>query len=264
MAKEAAPKNPLAEVFGFPTSNKTDLAKHYQSSRLCPFNNVVANCTKVSVVDPLGVCSLFDSDNNPTIVCPVRFKEDWLIVEQAAKFFFPDNAKWVAYPGASLKDEHGESVGNVYLKLVAYDDNGFEKDWGAVEILAPYDSQFAIRQMVAQLAFADGNIETANRKHLSYDITQKTREQLLTTIIPKHQALKSLNKKLAIAVEEKQFPQLGESEQVDVAGAEIVWLTFRLILNPPENRYRLTFRRCRHTTGDALNKLLTLKEAAVA
>jgi hypothetical protein len=45
------PRNPLAEVFGFPTSNKSKRALHYQSNRLCQFNNVVPSCTKVSVVD---------------------------------------------------------------------------------------------------------------------------------------------------------------------------------------------------------------------
>lgn len=59
----AEPKNPLAEVFGFPISNKTERALHYQENRLCPFNNVVPSCTKVSEVDPLGVCSLFDRDD---------------------------------------------------------------------------------------------------------------------------------------------------------------------------------------------------------
>jgi hypothetical protein len=34
------------------------------------------------------VCSLFDKDGNPTVVCPTRFKEGSLIVSDAASFFF--------------------------------------------------------------------------------------------------------------------------------------------------------------------------------
>lgn len=69
-------RNPLAEVFGFTIIDKSERALHYQANRLCPFNNIVPSCTKVSVIDPLGVCSLYDKDGQPTVICPVRFKED--------------------------------------------------------------------------------------------------------------------------------------------------------------------------------------------
>ena len=38
--------NPLAEVFGFPTDNRTPEAERYRKNKLCPFNNKVPSCTR--------------------------------------------------------------------------------------------------------------------------------------------------------------------------------------------------------------------------
>jgi hypothetical protein len=137
---QPAHKNPLAEVFGFTVSDKSERALHYQSNKLCPFHNIVPSCTKVSVIDPLGVCSLYDRDGQPTVVCPVRFKEDWIITSQAAKFFFPSSDRWTAMPEIRLIDAHGKAAGNIDLVLVEYDDDGYVTDFGAVEIQAVYIS----------------------------------------------------------------------------------------------------------------------------
>ncbi len=81
------PDQPLAEVFGFPPGNLSDIAALSRKDRLCPFNNGVPNCTKVSKENPLGVCSVI-SGGNAVITCPVRFREDWIIAQDAARFFF--------------------------------------------------------------------------------------------------------------------------------------------------------------------------------
>lgn len=80
--------NPLSEVFGFPIINETEKANRFRTNKLCPFGNIVPNCTKDKASDPLGVCSINHGDNH-VITCPVRFREDWLIIEEAAKFAFP-------------------------------------------------------------------------------------------------------------------------------------------------------------------------------
>ncbi|MDR2086122.1 MAG: hypothetical protein LBP72_02995, partial [Dysgonamonadaceae bacterium] len=49
---------PLSEIFGFPVQNQSDRAMRYLKNKLCPFNNIVSNCTKNSIELPLGVCSL--------------------------------------------------------------------------------------------------------------------------------------------------------------------------------------------------------------
>lgn len=74
------PKQPLAEVFGYPIDNQTPEAIRHREKRLCPFNNKVPNCTKDKANDPLGVCSVYETDT-VAITCPVRFRQDWLIAD---------------------------------------------------------------------------------------------------------------------------------------------------------------------------------------
>ncbi len=83
------PKHPLTEVFGFPIDNFFDRAQRYRKHQLCPYNNKVPNCTKDKANAPLGVCSIFSGENHIAITCPIRFRQDWLIAEDAAAFFFP-------------------------------------------------------------------------------------------------------------------------------------------------------------------------------
>jgi len=80
------PNHPLAEVFGFPADNLTPEAERYRKNRLCPFHNNSPNCTKTSVENPLGVCSVFGSKGEAVITCPVRFRQDWLIATDAGLF----------------------------------------------------------------------------------------------------------------------------------------------------------------------------------
>jgi hypothetical protein len=105
-------KQPLAEVFGFPVDNHSSEAKRCRDSALCPFGNKVPNCTKDKANDPLGVCSILDG-TDVVITCPVRFRERWIIAEDAAAFFFPKGVKWTTLTEVRLKDKHGGSAGNI-------------------------------------------------------------------------------------------------------------------------------------------------------
>ena len=98
-------KQPLAEVFGFPINNMTKEAIRFRRHRLCPFNNKVPNCTKDKANKPLGVCSIFAGDQ-VVITCPVRFRQSWIIAEDAASFFFPPSANWTTLAEVSLKDNY--------------------------------------------------------------------------------------------------------------------------------------------------------------
>lgn len=91
MATKAVNKSPLAEVFGFPIENDSPKAQRYRRQKLCPYNNKVPNCTKDKANNPLGVCSVRHNGTS-VITCPTRFREDWLIIEQAAEFAFGKRA----------------------------------------------------------------------------------------------------------------------------------------------------------------------------
>lgn len=131
--------NPLAEVFGFPTDNRTPEAERYRKSKLCPFNNKVPSCTKDKANDPLGVCSIFE-EGQTIVTCPVRFREDWLIAEDAAQFFFKSDASWTSIAEVRLNDKDGNTAGTIDLVLVSYDERGRVLDFGSLEIQAVYIS----------------------------------------------------------------------------------------------------------------------------
>src|SRR5450755_2944117 len=104
--------HPLAEVFGFPVDNFSEDADRHRSKKLCPFNNKVPNCTKDKANDPLGVCSIFEKDI-VAITCPIRFRQNWIIADHGAEFFFPKNANWTSLTEVRLKDKNGKSAGNI-------------------------------------------------------------------------------------------------------------------------------------------------------
>ncbi|MGA1875497.1 MAG: NotI family restriction endonuclease [bacterium] len=124
--KMASSKHPLAEVFGYLTTDQSPQAIRHRSHRLCPFNNKVPNCTKDKAKNPLGVCSIYHQDN-PIITCPVRFREEWIIADDAASFFFDESATWSSLTEVRLNDSNGKSAGNIDVVLVAYDENSTEK-----------------------------------------------------------------------------------------------------------------------------------------
>jgi len=114
-------------------------ATRYRSNRLCPFGNKVPNCTKDKADDPLGVCSIFHSDD-VVVTCPIRFREGWLIAEDAANFLFPEEAQWTSLTEVRLNDRHRKSAGNIDVVLVSYDEHGHIIDFGALEVQGVYIS----------------------------------------------------------------------------------------------------------------------------
>ncbi|MGQ9876539.1 MAG: NotI family restriction endonuclease [Chloroflexus sp.] len=81
------------------------------------------HCTKDTAKNPLGVCSIYH-ENEPVITCPVRFRQDWMIADHAADFFFAERTRWTSLTEVRLNDAHGKRVGNIEVVLVAHDDSG--------------------------------------------------------------------------------------------------------------------------------------------
>ena len=127
--------HPLAEVFGYPIGNMSEEAITHRENRLCPYHNVIPQCTKDSRIKPLGVCSIFDG-NEAVITCPIRFRQNWYITADAAKFFFPGGTRWTAVPEVGLRDKSNLSVGKVDFILAAHDEYGRIIDFAALEVQA--------------------------------------------------------------------------------------------------------------------------------
>src|SRR6202007_1856113 len=111
----------------------------YRENKLCPFNNVVSNCTKNSIEFPLGVCSIYHK-SSPVVICPVRFREDWVIISDAARFIFAEGVSWTHVGEVKLNDKSVKTAENIDYVLVSYDENGQVLDFGSLEVQSVYIS----------------------------------------------------------------------------------------------------------------------------
>lgn len=195
-------KHPLAEVFGFPINNKSPEARRHREKRLCPFNNKVPNCTKDKANDPLGVCSVYEGDAI-AITCPVRFREGWLIADDAAAFFFPPTAKWTSLVEVRLNDKHGKSAGNIDVVLVSYDEHGKITDFGSLEVQAVYISGNvrAPFEHFMQNPPANAKLDWTGRPNYPRpDYLSSSRKRLAPQLLFKGGILYAWRKKQAVAI----------------------------------------------------------------
>ncbi len=261
-------KQPLAEVFGFPITNASKDAKRYQMNRLCPYNNKVPNCTKDKAEDPLGVCSLFegDDDQSPTIVCPVRFRQDWIITVEAAKFIFPPNSKWTSLTEVRISDKYGKSAGNIDIVLVAYDDAGHITDFGSLEVQGVYISGNITKPFKQFMEAPDiqRNMVWTGPNYPRPDYLSSSRKRLAPQMIYKGGILKAWRKKQVVAVHKNFYATLPDLQPVDAdkeANADIAWQIYDLKYNPDEGRYKLVLDRVVYTMFEPALEQITRAEA---
>ena len=224
--------NPLAEVFGFPPNNQHEVAKRHRTKRLCPFNNKSPGCTKDKANNPLGVCSISHPEC-PVITCPIRFREDWIIANDAADFFFDSSTKWTALTEVRLDDHEGKSAGNVDMVLVAHNDNGKILDFGAVEIQAVYISGNARKPFAYYMKNPNenGDMDWTNQPNFPRpDYLSSSRKRLAPQLLFKGGILKSWDKKMAVVLNKSFFETLPKLERVNKNEADIVWLLYDQVL----------------------------------
>jgi len=235
---------PLAEVFGHLVNDQSPKANRYRSGRLCPFNNKVPNCTKDKAKNPLGVCSVFH-DGAPAITCPIRFREDWLITDDAASFFFGDGTAWSSLTEVRLNDANGKSAGNIDVVLVAYDDNGKIFDFGALEIQAVYISG-NVRdpfEYYMKNPKAHGQMDWSNQPNYPRpDYLSSSRKRLAPQLLYKGGILHSWHKKTAVALNKSFFETLPSLKTVSKSKADISWLIYdlQLVKEEGQERFALT------------------------
>ncbi len=223
---------PLAEVFGHLTTDQTDRAERYRSRRLCPFNNKVPNCTKDKAKNPLGVCSIYH-ENDLVITCPIRFRQDWIIADDAASFFFDETARWSSLTEVRLNDSNGKSAGNIDVVLVAYDNRGKALDFGAVEIQAVYISGNVREPFEYYMSDPRDRASMDWSKEPNYprpDYLSSSRKRLIPQLVYKGGILHSWKKKIAVALNKSFFATLPSLKQVSKRDADIAWLIYDLKL----------------------------------
>lgn len=234
---------PLAEVFGFSIENQSERASRYVENKLCPFNNIVSNCTKNSIEFPLGVCSL-NHKGKPVIICPIRFREDWKIVTDAATFIFADKARWTHVGEVRLKDKFGKSAGNIDYVLVSFDDKGRVLDFGSLEVQSVYISGNLTGPFTAYLE--EPTPEFSWKQAFKYpkpDYLSSSRKRLIPQIIAKGSVLKQWNKKQTVALQTAFYDTLPNLPEADKSDSDFAFFLYDLV--PVENEKRLELRLSR-------------------
>lgn len=240
MNKENKVLQPLGEVFGFPIDNESDRAKRYRINKLCPYNNIVSNCTKNSIEFPLGVCSLYHK-NKQVIICPIRFREDWTIISDAADFIFEGKSNWTHIGEVRLKDKHGKSAGNIDYVLVSYDDKGRILDFGSLEVQAVYISGNLTGPFTAYLENQTPQFSWTHAfKYPKPDYLSSSRKRLVPQIIAKGSILKEWNKKQAVALQTSFFNTLPIIPEFDKSESDFAFFLYDLV--PIESTQSLSLK----------------------
>lgn len=236
---------PLTEVFGHIVSDQTSRANRYRALRLCPFNNKVPNCTKDKAKNPLGVCSIYYNDN-PVITCPIRFREEWMITDDAALFFFGKDAKWSSLTEVRLNDANGKTAGNIDVVLVAYDDDGKVYDFGALEVQAVYISGNVRDPFEYYMKDPSGHSSMDWSGQPNYprpDFLSSSRKRLVPQLLFKSGILHSWGKKTAVALSKDFFYTLPPMKNMSKNEADIAWLVYDLQLVEQCGQQRYTLKK---------------------
>jgi hypothetical protein len=258
----ASAQTPLAEVFGFPCTNHSDIAVRHRHNRLCPFNNKVPNCTKDKANDPLGTCSIFH-DGKTIITCPIRFRQEWAIATDAANFFFKPNATWTSLTEVRLRDKNDGSSGNIDVVLVAYDDRGKITDFGALEVQAVYISGNVRRPFERFMDSPESNANMNWRTEVNYpnpDFLSSSRKRLAPQLLYKGGIINAWGKKSAVALDSHFFATLPKLKEISEKEAEMAWLIYDLVYEPLSNAYRLHRTRTVYTEFESALITLTKSE----
>ncbi len=248
--------HPLAEVFGFPIVNDSEHAKRFQANRLCPFNNIGPNCTKNSIEDPLGVCTMFHQ-GKPIIICPIRFRQDWLMIGLAAEFFFPPNSNWTSLGEVRLKDKSGNAVGNIDYVLVAYDAFGRVTDFASLEVQAVYISGNLSGPFKSYLYSPSPSFEWKGAMYYpAPDFLSSSKKRLVPQLISKGSILNFWGKKQAVAIQTDFFKTLPSLREVSKEEADLAWFLFDLSLDQERLTYNLFLSKVVYTRYEACLDIL--------
>ncbi len=250
--------NPLAEVFGYRYDDHSPEAESHRDGRLCPFHNKKGpKCTKSSKTNPLGVCSVFEG-NQPAITCPVRFTQDWIMLNDAAAFVLPNVAgpNWSPVPEVKLVDDAGKSAGNIDYVLAQLDEFGEIVDFGAVEVQAVYISG-NVRDPFNKYMAQRPHHEMTWRGNIRPDYLSSSRKRLLPQLVYKGSILREWGKRTAVILQDRFYNTLPDLDEVPPEKADIAWFTYHLDHDAGSNRFKLVRNRIVYTDAAATLERIT-------
>ncbi len=216
----------IAEVFGFSVTDQSDAAWAARGARFCRFRNTP--CTKASIIDPLGICSLSDG-SNATSLCPVRFLDRQRIFGDAARIAFGAGSTFAAFPEIrilklpGLVDGPLKKIGKVDFLLGKVVD-GQVVDFAAVEVQAVYFSGGALKPAFKKF------LATRSAENLNDDRRPDFRSSAQKRLVPQLQlkvpVFRRWGKKFFVVVDAAFFGSLPTFERTTAPNSEITWLAY--------------------------------------
>jgi hypothetical protein len=166
----------------------------------------------------------------PVIICPIRFREDWGIISDAASFIFDKKATWTHVGEVRLKDKHGKSAGNIDYVLVSYDNKGRVVDFGSLEVQAVYISGNLTGPFTAYLENPSPDFTwTQAFKFPKPDYLSSSRKRLIPQIIAKGSILKQWKKKQVVALQTSFYKTLPDLPEYDKSESDFAFFLYDLV-----------------------------------
>lgn len=248
--------NPMAEIFGFPPENIDKRASYYRENRLCPFFNRFPNCTKDKADDPLGVCSI-NHQGSKIITCPSRFREDWMILRNAAAFVWPKGTKWTSLPEIRLTDANGQSAGNIDYVLVSYDTDGKILDFASIEVQGVYISGNLRNSFKEYMTNPSPDFSWDGKNYPHPDYLSSSRKRLIPQMLYKGGIFKAWGKKQCVVIQKSFFETLPSLPQVSKEQSDIAWFLYDLDYSKTDNQNHLVLKDIIYTEFKAaLDKVI--------
>lgn len=214
----------ISEVFGYSVADFSNEAIQSRKDRHCPFRQ--APCTKSSITDPIGVCTLSDGDEAASL-CPVRFLERDVALKEAAKLAFGPSANFGVFPEIRILNVPGaegkrdRKIGKVdfLLGLIEKDQ---VVDFAAVEFQAVYFSGGEIRTPMKHF-IATGQLEDADRRP---DFRSSAQKRLVPQLQLKVPVFRRWGKKFFVVTDTQFFRALPQFNATNAFSSEVTWLAF--------------------------------------
>lgn len=231
----------IAEIFGYGIDNHTEEAWNSRRAKRCPFRG--GRCTKSSISDPIGVCSLSDG-NEAASLCPVRFIQNDVIFIDAAQLAFGKNVSFGIFPEirilrvqASDPTQRDRKIGKVdYLLGKIHDGNVV--DFAALEVQAVYFSGVEIRSPLRHyMEIRELDVQNSYRRP---DFRSSAQKRLVPQLQLKVPVFRRWGKKVFVVVDAHFFRQLPRFSTTTRLNSEVTWLSYPIVK-----------RRCDYVLGNA-------------
>ena len=182
----------------------------------------------------------------------MRLRQEWIIADQAAEFFFPVGTQWTTLVEVRLKDKSGKSAGNIDVVLVAYNENGVVTDFGSLEVQTVYISGNLRRAFFKPLMENREeylSVDCVGQKNYPRpDYLSSLSKGLAPQMIYKGGVLNKWKKKTAIAIDKCFFDTLPIPAEVPKEQAEIAWLIYDLeVSKSKDSAFQLAHRQTVYT-----------------